>query len=257
MKDTYDFPVELKEIKTSDSSGIAILGKRAVIRTDLNIPLGVVSDKYAVLEHKNVINGFRQALEGQDFKENISLQRDGAQLYATYTLKDVQAEVKKGDFVGMQFTARNSYDGSTQLRMSLGAIRLVCQNGMTITKNFIEYSQKHIGTDMKLDVMEVQAEIEKLTSQFKRIVPSMTAMADKVMTKPVELLFDKKSVNLPAYLLKEAQDEFNKAGGNTLWDYYNSLTFAVTHKLRKDTPGLEAYYSQAVWKLAEAELAGV
>lgn len=249
----YDFPVELMTITAE--KGISIPNKLAVVRTDTNTPLGLVSDKYAFLPHKEVVEGFRSALEGQKFVEKIQLQKDGAQLFAEYTLPGVEAEVEKGDVVGMKLLARNSYDGTAQLHMSLGSVRLVCKNGMTMTRNFIEFSHKHIGDDLRLDVGEVKTNIDKMISRFQSTIPHMQKMSRMTLTVPEDTLFDPKKVKLPAYLLKEASDEFRKAGDKTVWGRYNAFTFAITHKLRKeDANNLQNHYSGIAWDIAMKDL---
>lgn len=249
----YDFPVELMPITAQ--GGISIPNKLAVVRTDTNRPLGLVSDKYAFLPHKEVVDGFRSALKGQKFQEKIYLQKDGAQLFAEYTLPGVEAEIEKGDMVGMKLLARNSYDGTAQLHMSLGSVRLVCKNGMTMTRNFIEFSHKHIGDDLHLDVGEVKDNIDKMITRFQSTIPHMQKMSRLKLTVVDESLFDPKNVKLPAYLLKEASEEFQKAGDKTVWGKYNALTFAITHKLRKEeAPTLQNHYSGLAWEIAMKDL---
>lgn len=254
---SYNFPVELHPIKTQQTSlknpGVEIPGKLAVVRTDTMQSLGIVSDKYAFMEHQVVVNGFRKALKGQEVQENISLQRNGAQLFMKYTFPRVQAEVKKGDIVGMQLFARNSYDGSSKLQLSLGAVRLVCDNGMVMNKNFIEFSQKHIGSDSTLEVEEVSSKINTLVSKFSEVMPVMTQMSRQKIEAD-EDTFDPKKLKLPAYLCKIAAEEYERAGDSTLWGFYNGLTYAITHKMRKESPGHAEHYGNMAWSIATRQL---
>ena len=89
---THNFPVELMPIQTK--SRIAIPDRRAVVRTDTNTPLGIVSTKYELLKHADVVNGFRKALKGDEYEETIKLARNGAQLYATYSMPTHKVEVR-------------------------------------------------------------------------------------------------------------------------------------------------------------------
>lgn len=256
--ESYSFPVELHPIKTQQTSlknpGVEIPGKLAVVRTDTMTPLGIVSDKYAFMEHKVVVDGFRKALKGQEVKESISLQRNGAQLFMKYTFPRVQGEVQKGDIVGMQLLARNSYDGSSKLQLSLGAVRLVCENGMVMNKSFMEFSQKHIGQDSTLEIEEVSDKIGALVHKFEEVMPLMTQMSRKKMADD-EKMFDPKKLKLPSYLMKIAEEEYNRAGDKTVWGFYNGLTYAITHKMRKESPGHAEHYGNIAWSLATRELA--
>jgi hypothetical protein len=257
MKQSYDFPVEFHPIKTTQTSlknpGVVIPGKLAVVRTDTNEPLAVVSDKYTFIEHSKVVEGFRSTLGKTYSEEKISLQKNGARMFLKYTMKR-QDEVKTGDIVGMQLFAKNSYDGSSQLQLSLGAIRLVCQNGMVINKSIVEFSQKHIGHQSNIDKGELEEKISLLTTNFQKIMPVMQSMTAKKIEKTPDDLFKSEYLKLPTYISKIAQEEYTREGDESVWGFYNSLTFAITHKMRKESPYLAEHYGNLAWDIASQQL---
>jgi len=55
----YDFPVELVPIKANN---IIIPKKVAVFRTDNNQSIGIVSNQYRLLKHKDIVDSFREDL---------------------------------------------------------------------------------------------------------------------------------------------------------------------------------------------------
>src|SRR3989344_8403522 len=55
----YDFPTTLASLK---ANGIDIPHRFAVIRTDTNEPLGIISDQYQLIPHKEVLEKSREAL---------------------------------------------------------------------------------------------------------------------------------------------------------------------------------------------------
>lgn len=246
----YDFPVEMTPIS---AGGIDIPDRFAIIRQDTKTPLGVVSDKYSIITHSDVIKGMRDALDSRKFDESVELTKDGAQLFATYTLRDMEEEVAKNDVVGMQLTVKNSYDGSSPVQMSLGALRLVCENGMTLSKSFMNFTQRHIGEVNKPEIHEMREKISLYTSQFGDLVPTMNEMT-KTQIKPDKKLFDKKETRFPSYLLNVAEHEFKGKKDETVWGYYNSLTYAITHKMRKDSPHSRSYLTDRAWTLASNKL---
>ena len=89
----YDFPTKISQIKADD---IVIPRRFAVIRTDTNEPLGIISDKYQLVPHKLVIDSFRQALarEKMDFDEKILLSDNGAYLNAKYNFPERKVEIR-------------------------------------------------------------------------------------------------------------------------------------------------------------------
>lgn len=257
MDSSYAFPVEKQPLYIySGKTKVEVPNRLAIVRTDTNTPLGIVSEKYEFMKHETVVDGFRDALKGHAFKEHIALERDGAQLYARYTLKDVQAEVKKGDIVGMQLLARNSYDGSLQLHLSMGSLRLVCQNGMVSTRNFIDFSHKHVGSDMNLNLAEMRSSIDGMVKQFEEIIPSMKRLSAAHSAKTDEQFFDPKNIKLPSYILEKAKDRYavDQEAGDGLWKMYNALTWAITHQMRKEAPALQQHYGQVAWSAVSREL---
>lgn len=248
---TYNFPVELAPIKTN---GVLIPNKVAVYRSDVKRPIGIVSNKYELLKHSTVINSFRTCLKSIETDEKIQLLKNGAHLFATYTMKKIKVEVRKNDIVSLQFVVKNSYDGSNSLQISLGAFRLVCSNGMVIGKQFFSYTQRHIGSkNQSIDTNILQENISQLTEQFKNTLPVFQKMNRQKTTSPVDKLFNKDILKIPTYLLTEAQKQYADTE-HTVWDYYNSLTAAISHNLKKENPSMTIYCGKRVWDIAQQEL---
>lgn len=240
----YNFPVELTPLMTENK--VVVPKKLAVVRTDTDEPIGVVSNKYQLVKHGDVVDSFRGALKKIKHTETIKVARNGAQLFATYKLDQEKVEVRKGDIVSLQFIVKNSYDGSNALQIMLGAYRLVCENGMVLGKNFFFYSHKHIGQNNN-DVPEL---IEKLTTQFKTTLPVMQQMAKDKITTPVEKLFAREKVKLPVYLLDEAKVAYENDKDFTRWGFYNALTNAITHKSKRDGAQTALNYGRFAWVAA-------
>lgn len=239
MENTFEFPVELQTILTINPVSIenggsddVIRGRKAVVRQDTGDVLGIVSDKYQLLEHKDVIQGFREALKDIEHSEKITMKKNGAQMFAEYRLSSIQVEVKPNDIVGLRLIVKNSYDGSNSLQIILGAFRLVCSNGMIIGKRFFTYSQRHIGSETGIKVEKLSANISKMTEQFKDTLPSFQEMSRQQVVTEKDQMFDTKLVKLPQYLLDSALIVYEQSDDRTRWGYYNALTSAITHDIK-------------------------
>lgn len=258
-KETYDFPVALQPIFTMNpvrledgGSGDDIKRKKAVVRQDTGAVLGIVSDQYRLLEHKDVIESFRTALEGVDYTEKISVARDGAQLFASYRLNSELIEVQKGDLVSLQFIVKNSYDGTNALQILLGAYRLVCTNGMVIGKQFFTFSQKHIGEDVSVKIGTIQDKVEMLRGQFVDTLPHLQLLSRTDMVLPSDELFSDEYVSeLPTYLVEAAKTSYDGVRDFTVWGFYNSLTNAITHNMKRESPETSIRYGKIAWDLAQ------
>lgn len=247
----FDFPVQLSPVKTNN---VVIPNKVAVFRSDTKQPIGVVSDKYALVPHKDVIEGLREALDDQKYEENISLIKEGAHMFAKYKIPGIEVEVAKGDMVALQIIARNSYDGRKSFQLMLGAYRIVCSNGMIIGREFFKFTQRHVEAGVKFGPELLKERIEELVSNFKGSLPAMKEMTKTKITIPVDELFNPEKITLPEYLVKAAQAEYERAKDSTQWGFYNSLTSAVSHNMRKESPKAQIKFLQVSWELAQGTL---
>ena len=247
----YNFPVALQPIYTrTDATPTRneIPGRKAVVAQYTGAVLGIVSTKYTLLNHTDVVEGFRKALKGEEYVETIKMAKNGAQLFATYSMPQHQVEVAKGDIVSMQFIVKNSYDGTNALHIMLGAFRLVCTNGMMIGKRFFTFTQKHIGSEAEaIDAGKLKGTVKTIADNFTKALPVMQTMSQTTVFHPSEY-FEPKKVRIPKYLLEAAKESYESERDKSLWGVYNSLTWAITHRMKKENPAMSVYYGQLVWK---------
>ena len=242
----YDFPITTVPIK---ANGQEIPKKAAVLRTDTNEPLGIVSNQYGLLTHTDVIDSLRHVLSGQKYEEQIQLTKNGAHLFASYKLTDIQIEPKLNDFVSMRLIGRNSYDGTKSFTMMLGAFRLVCSNGMVIGKELFSFRQRHISSVVSLDQELLDSKVGDLIGTFKRSLPIMKTMT-KTPANVDESFFDKDKISMPNYLVKEALEIYENDKQKTVWNLYNAFTSVITHNLRKENPKTQIKFAKAAWSMA-------
>lgn len=252
MNNQYDFPVELQPIYLSGDQ--VIDNKKAVVRTDTMQPLGIVSDDYGLVKHSTVIDSFREAGKGYGVEEKITLQRDGAQLFYQMTFPKIEMEVKKGDLVRMMMIAKNSYNGMNSLQVIFGAFRLVCSNGMILGTQFISFNYKHIGTVGGMLDQSLTNQYIEAYKQYIKLFGERSPMIQEMVKRPVagDKLFDPKVTEMPKYLMVEAENNFKEAKDQSVWGYYNSLTYAVTHKSRKENQDIYIANGIKAWKMAES-----
>lgn len=249
MSDTnYNFPVELQPIFLPN--GQEIVNRKAVVRTDSMTSLGIVSNDYSLVKHGAVVDSFREASREYNVKEEIGLVKDEAFLYYKMTFPKVEAEIAKGDIVRMQMIARNSYNGMNALQIIFGALRLVCLNGMVLGTQFMQFQYRHIGDINRATIDDYKDAFVHYIHLFGQRMPVVTAMSRTPLLEP-EKMFAKEVVALPEYLRKEAVLSFEANKDRSVWGYYNSLTYAITHKMRHESPGLAINYGMEAWKTAE------
>jgi len=255
-KPAYAFPVELQPIYLADGKQVA--KRKAVVRTDTMQSLGLVSDDYTLVPHSSVVDSLREAGKKYDIEEKFALTHDGANMFYQMQFPRVQVEIGKGDLVQMTLTAKNSYNGMNSLQIIFGALRLVCLNGMVVGTEFLQFTYKHVGTmggfiDGEL-VEKYQVAYSNYIKLFGEKAPMISQMAKTNVN--AEGLFAKEAVNLPTYLLDEAKTSYETEKDKSLWGYYNSLTYAITHKAKTKNPGSQIWMGGTAWNKAEQLLNG-
>jgi hypothetical protein len=88
MPSDFKFPVELQPI-TTEPGGLFVPNRLAVVRTDTMKPIGVVSKKYTLLPHADVVDALRETLKGQETQEKIGLTHNGARMHLEITLANI------------------------------------------------------------------------------------------------------------------------------------------------------------------------
>lgn len=242
----YDFPITLSEIKAGD---IVIPNRYAVIRTDINEPLGIISDKYQLVPHKLVIDSFRQALTGAevDFEEEILLSDNGAYLNAKYNFPNKKGEIAKGDYISMQISLENSYDTTTSIKFILGALRLACTNGLIVAHRVISYSQRHT---QQFLIGEMANQITSLGDYFnEQAIPQMQKMSQidippEVSEKNYRKYENKKM--FPLWLIDKARTKYQQER-STVWEFYNSFTYALRSASSRIKVDSQIHYSKIAW----------
>jgi len=104
-----------------------------------------------------------------------------------------------------------------------------------------------------LEIAQIRKQMTMLTEVFKSTAPAMRKMASTHIAS-AKNFFDAKELGIPAYLVTIASDQFKQAEDGTVWDAYNALTFAITHKMRHANPELATRLGKNAWAAAKARL---
>lgn len=123
--------------------------KRAIYRSDTWDCLGVVSKKYCLVTHKQMINNQRAILERSDLdctgiQERITVGSNGSKCFVQHTLPAHSLTTPDGDTAVLTFLGTNSYDGTFTFLLSGGARQGACMNGQVWTRGAATiYKAKH------------------------------------------------------------------------------------------------------------------
>jgi hypothetical protein len=222
----YDFPVSLRPVFTEDNFEVPKV--KAVVRGDTKKPIAAVSDRYHLIEHREVLE------RASDFISqfgtptvNLSIGSNGAVLVGEYTYRDNIKEVALNDVVGLRVYMENSYNKMKSLRFRIGGLRLKCLNGMVAAKDIFDLCFRH----MKGQVISFPTKEEVLAS-FRVSTRKWEGLAQAELSQPEYKIFAEQLVNIEGLMPKGFLDKglfTEEADKLTAWGLYNDATRFITH----------------------------
>lgn len=239
-----DFPVQLIDIPHPLKQGTRIPDRKAVIRTDTDEVLNIVSDRYQLVRHVDVFNAMEEAVNrlGIPVKNvEVSVGDRGGLAKVTWRL-DRTLDIGNGggpDNVDLRLIARNSYNYMSLVGLQLGAFRLICSNGLMIGRMIAKAAKRHVPS-LKVeaivrDMAEMIAQQEKVRSVWKQWdhIEYLPPRLSKWLEERKETVSKKARESIVEYF--QTQPDRLRAGQSprfTGWEAYNSLTWYGTHRVQ-------------------------
>jgi hypothetical protein len=215
---------------------------KAII-TDTGTPVAVVGSKYKLVQNRDIMPQFEQALQvsGLDLTgitRKVQQTHGGAKTVVRYRLPAYEVQVGKraDDLVNLEVSVLNSYDGSWSFRSMVGAYRLICTNGMVIGQDFAHFYGKHTkNLDTNLAVMNVRHAL----STYTQNVEMWNHFAGREIGIGEALEFFKTVAggddNAMYQYLTNKYMLYTDEVGHNVWAVFNCLTDWSTHAASKKT----------------------
>lgn len=209
------------------------------VRTDTGEAIGYTTDKYGLIQNRDVVGAAEDAFSSLksdlgEFSRRMVVAGNGERLYATYDFKDRTKALKVGDDVGMRLTVQNSFDKSLRLSFAVGALRLVCTNGMTTMEKDVSMTSKH---SLNINTGFIAQAVKTALERFN----SACGVFDKMAEIQVDQL---QGINMLNRLEKAkvisgtvrkgiaaiwSDPTHNEDSDRTLWNLYNAGTEYLSH----------------------------
>lgn len=229
---TWDFPVEKRPMFFMNDLGgyNEVKGKKAIVRTDREEQLSVVSNGYIVVPHEKVLSYLDPYVEQfGDHSRHVAVSKDGGRMMATFTFRNVTKDVKVGDTVGFGLKAISGYDGKTAVKLAAWALRLVCLNGMASQRGYISSHFRH--NEKQINDIQFPTS-EFFLDTFQEDVNYWSMLADLGITNEDRERLEYNISQTPGLIspnqLKSVETRLAEA--ETAWDSYNALTWFLTHQ---------------------------
>ena len=174
------------------TSGSLIPGYKANIRDTDNRVLGVVTDRYRVVQNSEAF-AFTDALLGDGVKyETAGSLQDGKKIWILAKLPDKY--IIEGEQIDPDLVFSSSHDGSGSIKVAMTPIRVVCQNTLNLALGTARrsWSTIHIGDlAAKMDeahntLLLAEKYMGRLGMEFSRL--SKIKLSDQKVMEYIDLL---------------------------------------------------------------------
>lgn len=222
--------------------GSKIEGYKANIRATDNRPLGIVSDRYKVVQNVEAFN-FTDELIGGDVRyETAGSLQHGKKVWLLARMPETKVA---GDAVEPYLCFSNTHDGSGSIRVCMTPIRVVCNNtlNLALSKAKRQWATRHIG-NLEKNMEEARmclALADRYMGELDDLADRManTTLSDEQLDKLLDEMFpvsDDDSERKKSSV-KKAKDEFMICYFrpdiaqflHTAWGAVNAMSDMVTH----------------------------
>jgi hypothetical protein len=233
-QNAHNYIVRSVPLYTADGKPANAWGNQ---RTDTGVIIGVTSERYGIVQNSaftdSIENGFRDI--GLSYtKRDAIVTRWGARSHIEYEFNTRTAIVAKGDTVALRIIARNSFDGTSKSSISVGAVRLVCLNGMTSFKQDLSMSVRHTTNVSPAFVNQV---LQQAMSEWAELNNVWANMARINVTQQQGYTIIENLTKRGIYAERFAKavtdvwarPSYREDEGRNIWNLYNAHTQVLTH----------------------------
>lgn len=238
-----DWKVYQREVYTD--SGIKIEGYRANVRNTDNKVLGVVTERYKIVQNEEAFS-FTDTLLGKGVRyETAGSLQEGKKVWLLARLP--KEYIISGEQISPYLVFSNSHDGSAAVRVAVTPIRVVCNNTLNLALSTAKrsWAMVHSG-NIKGKIHEAQETLfmaenymSKLGKEFEEL--KRQKLSERQVKEYIELLLplEKTTSLVTAKNVKKLRDDLRAryydapdlqdVGGNNAYRFINAVSDFATH----------------------------
>lgn len=235
-----------------DDEGVSQPSESHVVyRSDTKAELGTCSDRYQIVQPKEVIEFYRDLVATQDWSLDVAGCLDGGR--KIWALAKTEGEIfVKGtvDKLETYLLLATSFDGSLATVCKFSSVRTVCSNTLTMALNEKGTSSISVSHSTKFNADKVKEQLGIYASATAKMENEVNAMAsdkisDKAAMRFIIDVLEGKNTKIEDISTRGAniiQNVFSLYSGNgmgstlksadgTLWGVVNSITQYYDHEI--------------------------
>ena len=238
-----DWKVYQREVYTD--SGIKIEGYRANVINTENKVLGVVTERYKIVQNEEAFS-FTDTLLGKGVRyETAGSLQEGKKVWLLARLP--KEYIISGEQISPYLVFSNSHDGSAAVRVAVTPIRVVCNNTLNLALSTAKRSWAMVHTgNIKGKIHEAQETLfmaenymSKLGKEFEEL--KRQKLSERQVKEYIELLLplEKTTSLVTAKNVKKLRDDLRAryydapdlqdVGGNNAYRFINAVSDFATH----------------------------
>jgi phage/plasmid-like protein (TIGR03299 family) len=174
-----DSPVHFKADTVGNLSTIHSFPEQKVLyRSDTKVPLSVVSNRYQVVQPREVLEFYRDLTEVSGYElETAGILKGGRKFWALARTGQTTA-LKGNDQVNGYLLLATSCDGTLATTATPTSVRVVCNNTLTISLNGATRAIK-VPHNTRFDPQAVKKQLGIAVSQWDEFMYRMRALAER------------------------------------------------------------------------------
>lgn len=221
---------------------------KVLYRSDNLTPMGVVSNKFHVVQPREVLEFYEDLVNHFDFKlETAGVLQEGKKVWALARTGDTSF-IKGNDQVDGYLLLATGCDGSLATTAQFTSVRVVCNNTLQVSINegIAKGQQVKVEHRTKFDAQAVKSQLGLTVSAWDDFMYRMKALANrKVTTSESDAFFEKLFTNIETgvqntQIMNQVKKLYEGAGmGSTLessqgtaWGLVNAVTEYSDHHRR-------------------------
>jgi hypothetical protein len=234
ITEDIDFRVETRGLHTTDKDGgLHMPNHEATIRINpdgTEAPLWVVGSRYEVVDHRNVIKGFAEALDKASLPATVDhkVYASGCRIFSYFILDKKYDIGSKSGKAQPFFTLTTSHDGSLKIGFMVGA--KVGDRVLNVSKTVYGAWAKHTkGVNVESTLKEISKALDAFVSE---VLPMWERMqgTSVCVDDARKILDDAVSAKVIA---KRRADTIEVGTCETVWDVYTSVVSEVCNLTTK------------------------
>lgn len=236
QSERFDFTVEQIQLTDPEGRPTRFFGNR---RIDTGEVLGVVTERYEVLQNGTLFDSFEKVVASKgfgNFNRRVVTTHNGARCRAIYDFPNTGIRLSNGNDLTFRLKVQNSFDGSLRASLAVGLFRLICSNGLAAPVGAVAMTRKHTqGLDGEL----VEQAFARSVDQFQESAPLFNRMLAMRVSQNEgnNILLNFERSKIMSERMREGirnvweGPSYREDADRNLFNLYNAVTQHLTHSV--------------------------